>query len=94
LLDPTFFPAGKARVLAASAKVIDEQATSNTLHFAVTNIESREEHDRTAIRLLLPRAPRKITVEGKPLAPAKADAGTVLLEFPARATPQHVEVNF
>jgi hypothetical protein len=94
LLDPTFFPAGKARVLAASAKVIDEQATSNTLHFAVTNIESRDEHDRTAIRLLLPRAPRKITVEGKPLAPAKADAGTVLLEFPARATPQHVEVNF
>jgi len=94
LLDPTFFPASKARVLAASAKVIDEQATSNTLHFAVTNIESRDEHDRTAIRLLLPRAPRNITVEGKPLAPAKADAGTVLLEFPARATPQHVDVIF
>lgn len=94
LLDPTFFPASKARVLAASAKVIDEQATSNTLHFAVTNIESRDEHDRTAIRLLLPRAPRNITVEGKPLAPAKVDAGTVLLEFPARATPQHVDVIF
>jgi hypothetical protein len=63
LLGPTFFPAGKVRVLAASAKVIDEQATSNTLHFAVTNIESRDEHDRTAIRLLLPRAPRNITID-------------------------------
>jgi hypothetical protein len=94
LLDPTYFPAGKARVLAASAKVIDEHATSNTLHFSVTNIESRDEQDRTAIRLLLPRAPKHLTVEGKLLAPAKVDDGTVLLEFPARATPQQVEVIF
>jgi hypothetical protein len=94
LLDPTFFPAARARVLAASAKVIDEQATSNTLSFAVTSIESRDEHDLTAIRMLLPRPAKTITVDGKPFEHANTAAATVLLEFPAKATPQHVDVSF
>jgi hypothetical protein len=94
LLDPSFFPAGKARVLAASAKVIGEQATSNTLSFSVTNIEARDEHDLTAISLLLPRGAKRITVDGKPLEQVKQVAGTVLLELPAKATPQHIEVSF
>jgi hypothetical protein len=94
LLDAGFFPATKARVLAASAKVIDEQATENSLRFAVTNIEARDEHDLTAIRLLLPHAAKSVTVEGKPVVAGKVEAGTVLIEFPARAVPQHIEVTF
>jgi hypothetical protein len=94
LLDPSFFPTTRARVLAASAKVINEQATSNTLRFAVTNIEARDEHDLTAIRLLMPRPAKNITVDGKPLANVKTDTGGVLIEFPARAAAQEVDVTF
>jgi hypothetical protein len=94
LLDPSFFPSTRARVLAASAKVIDEQATSSTLHFIVTNIEARDQHDVTTIRLLLPRAAKNIAVDGKPLADAKADAGGLLIEIPARAALQNVDVAF
>ena len=94
LLDPAFFPATSARVLAASARVLNEQATANTLHFAVTNIEPRDEHDLTAIRLLLPRAAKSITLNGKPLAHGSPEAGTLLLEFPAQAAPQQVAITF
>ena len=94
LFDPTFFPATKARVLAASAKVIDEQATPDTLRFAVSDIDSRDTYDLTAIRLLLPREAKTITLNGKPLAHGAANAGTVFLEFPANYKPQYVEVTF
>ena len=94
LLDPGYFPATTARVLAASAKVVDEQATASTLHFAVTSIEARDDHDLTAIRLLLPRPAKTITLDGKPLAHPQPDAGGVLIEFPARAALQAVDVTF
>lgn len=94
LLDPTFFPSSRARVLAASARVLNEQATGNTLRFATTNIAPRDEHDLTAIRLLLPREAKTITLDGKPLAHAASEAGTILLEFPAQATPQQIAVTF
>jgi hypothetical protein len=94
LLDPSFFSTTRARVLAASAKVVEEQATADTLRFAVTNIEARDDQDRTAIRLLLPRPAKSITVDGKPLAGAITDTGGVLLQFPARAALQRVEVTF
>ena len=94
LLDPTFFTSTHARVLAASAKVIDEQATAKSLHFKVSSIEARDDHDVTTIRLLLPHAAKEITLDGKAIAPAQADAGAVLLEFPSRATPQMVNVRF
>ena len=99
LLDVSAFGAAglsgaKARVLAASAKVTDEKATTATLSFDVTSIEGRDEHDLTAIRLLLPRAAKDVTLDGKPMETGMPDAGTVLLEFPARATPQHIDVRF
>jgi hypothetical protein len=101
LLDLTFFPATKARVLAASAKVTDERSTSSTLDFSVTNIEARDEHDLTAIRLLLPHAAKSVAVDGEPMQSVragggslKAEHGTLLLEFPARATPKRVDVTF
>jgi hypothetical protein len=101
LLDLSFFAATEARVLAASGKVRDEVTTPSTLRFNITNIEARDEHDLTAIRLLLPRGAKSILVDGQPLEPAKANGGpasadnkTVLLEFPARAKPKEVEVTF
>ncbi len=94
LLDPAFFQRDKARVLAASARVMDEHATGDRLSFSVSSIEARDEHVLTVVRLLLPRAPKNITLNGTDVRPADVTAGTVLLEFPARATKQEVEVSF
>ncbi|WP_052201114.1 hypothetical protein [Terriglobus sp. TAA 43] len=94
LLDPSVVAKGKAHVLAASAKVTDEQVTASSLRFAVSNIDARDEHDVTAVRLMLPRAAKSVTVDGKPLTPGKDESGTLLLEFKASATPQQVAVTF
>jgi hypothetical protein len=94
LLDPAYFDAGNARVIAASGKIVDEHATSTSLSFAITSIEARDEDDLTAIRLLLPHAAKSVAVDGKPVVAGKVEAGTVLLEFPARAALQKVEVTF
>lgn len=94
LLDTAFFPTGNARILAASAKVVDERSTPNSLQFAVTNIEARDEQDLTAVRVKLPRAAKSATVDGKSISIAKEGDGTVLLEFPASSTPRQVVVSF
>ena len=93
-LDPTFFPHGTARVLAASAKVLDEHATPDSLSFSVTSIEARDQHDLTAIRLLLPHAAKSATVDGNTLPLGTEQSGTLLLEFPAKAAPQQVVIRF
>ncbi|MFT4113250.1 hypothetical protein [Silvibacterium sp.] len=94
LLDPSFFPHGSARVLAASARVIDEQSAAGSLSFSVSNIEARDTQDLTAIRLLLPRAAKSVTLDGKPLETRGWENGTLLLEFPASAMPQRIAVQF
>ncbi|MEG9433686.1 hypothetical protein [Terriglobus sp. ADX1] len=94
LLDTAFFRADNARILAASAKVVDERSTSNSLQFAVTNIEARDEQDLTAVRVKLPRAAKGATVDGKSISIAKEEDGTVLLEFPASSTPRRIVVSF
>ena len=83
-LDPSFFPRGINRILAASAKVADEHATSDSLSFSVTGIEARDDHDLTAIRLLMPRAAKSVTLDGKALPLNPEEDGTLLLEFPGR----------
>ncbi len=93
-LDPTFFSRGTARILAASAKVSDERATSDSLSFSVTSIEARDDHDLTAVRLLMPHAAKSVTVDGKALTLNPEENGTLLLEFPAKATPQQIAVRF
>jgi hypothetical protein len=94
LLDPAFFPTARAHVVAASAKVVDEEATSKTLQFSVTGIDGRDEHDLTAVRVLLPREAKGVEVDGNAVAFAKPEAGTVLIEFPAHAALQRVFVTF
>lgn len=96
LLNPKFFPQREPRILAASAKITDLFASASQISFAVSSIEGRSAADQTAIRLLLPKAPTNITVDGKPL---QHDAvhysdNTLLLEFPAHATAQKIVVKF
>ena len=94
LLDPTFFARDRARILAASAKVFDEQVGPDSIRFSVSNIDGRDEHDLTVVRLLLPRRATSVLLDGKPLAMGEWEDSTLLLEFPARAAPQNVLVNF
>ena len=96
LLDPTFFPKDQPRILAASGKITSFTAAPHRVTFAASAIEGRDDKDLTAIRLLLPNAPTKVVVAGKPLG---ADTlpyadGMLLLEFPAHAAAQSVEVVF
>jgi len=94
LLDPIFFSKGGARILAASAKVLDERSNSGSIRFSTSNIEGRDEHDFTVVRLLLPRHAKSVTLDGKPLATGKWENSTLLLEFPARAATQNIVVEF
>lgn len=94
LLDTDFYPKNHARVLAASAKIIDEQASSHLLRFSVTSIEGRDANDLTAVRVLLPRAAKAVSIDGALLAVKEMEAGTSLLEFPAKAAVQKIEVKF
>ncbi len=94
LLDPTYFSSTGPRVLAASGRVSDEHVDGDSLNFSVASIEARDAHDLTAIRLLMPRPAKSATVNGQALQFGNEESGTVLLEFPARATPQKIIVRF
>jgi len=94
LLDPSFFPASKARVLAASGRITDEQTTAQELTFTITSIEGREDKDQAAVRLLLPRTASNITIDGKTITASTKNGNTTLLQFPAHATEQHIRVVF
>ena len=96
LLNPKFFPQDKPRILAASAKITDLSASAGQIAFAASSIEGRTADDLTAIRLLLPKSPSKVTVDSQPL---RQDAlhyadGMLLVEFPAHAAAQKVVVTF
>ncbi len=94
LLDPSFFTDGRARVLAASAKVINEQSGPDAISFSVTAIEARGVQDLTAIRLSLPRPAKSVTLDGAPLQTGEWKDNSLLLEFPAKAALQAVAVRF
>ena len=94
LLDPSFFPTSKARVLAASGHITDEQTTAQELTFTITSIEGRDEKDQVAVRLLLPRTASNITIDGKTITASTKNGNTTLLQFPAHATEQHIRVVF
>ena len=52
LLDPRFFPADKAQVIAASGKVSDVSTSAHAIAFSVAAIEGRGDEDRIAIRMI------------------------------------------
>ena len=96
LLDPTFFPKDQPRILAASAKISALIQSPHHLTFSTSAIEARSDQDLTAVRILLPQAPTKITLDNKPLPEAAAHFanGMLLLEFPARAAAQDLSITF
>ena len=96
LLDPKFFPGDQARVIAASAKITNVSVTAHQIVFSASAIEGRDRNDITAIRLLLPTAPKKVTLEEQQL---DGDAlhysdGMLSVEFPAHSTAQRVSITF
>jgi hypothetical protein len=93
LLDPTFFSAKEPRVIAASAKITETRVSERKITFSVSSIKGRDANDLTVVWLLLPRTPVKIVVGGKTFG-AHYSQGMLLLEFPATASPQGVEVSF
>jgi hypothetical protein len=92
LLDVNYFKVSTPRILAASAKITGERATAGTLVFQAEGIDQT----RAAVRILLTKTPREITVNGKHLDTDqyRQSGRTLLLHFVNTATPQQIEVLF
>lgn len=92
LLDVSYFKSSTPRILAAAAKITAEHATARSLSFEAEGIDQTQ----AAVRILAPRAPRSVTLDGKPLDPGHVQQSgrTLLLRFTNTATPQKVEVLF
>ena len=92
LLDVNYFKISTPRVLAASAKIIGEQASASSLTFQAEGIDQTT----AAIRILTTVPAREITVNGKPLdnGQYRQSGRTLLLHFVNTARPQQVQVLF
>jgi hypothetical protein len=80
------------RVLAASARITNEQAAAGILRFDYEGIEGTA----ATMRILTPQPVRSVLVNAQPL-PASAyqqSARTLLLHLHNTASPQHVELRF
>ncbi len=97
LLNPAFYPTKQPRILAASARITDLTTTAHEITFKATSIEGRntaDANDLTAIRLLLPKAPSKVSVADQPLTTTHYSEGMLQMEFPAHSTPQQITITF
>jgi hypothetical protein len=96
LLDPGFFPHSQPQLLAASAKITDLSQAAHSITFTASSIEGRDTSDLTAIRLLLPHPPTKVSIADRQLDTNAIHyhEGMLLLEFPAHATGQKVIIDF
>jgi hypothetical protein len=92
LLDVNFFKSSTPRILAAAAKITAQYATVHSLSFTAEGIDQTQ----AVVRVLAPRAPRSVTLDGKALDPADAQYSgrTLLLRFANTAAPQQVEILF
>jgi hypothetical protein len=80
LLDLNKFYANRARIVAAACRVREETVKGKTLRFQATGIGDTE----AVVRMVLPREPKSVRINGKPLAPSQYDFadGTLLVRFP------------
>jgi hypothetical protein len=92
LLDVNYFKLSTPRILAASAKITNEHASSDSLTFQADGIDQTQ----AVIRILSPKAVRGVTLNGEPLDLSQYHQGrhTLLIRFPNSATSQRVEVYF
>jgi hypothetical protein len=92
LLDVDYFKSSEPRILAASAKITNEQAHPDALVFDAEGIDQTN----AVVRILSGKAPRSITVNNKPLDADhyQRSGRTFLLRFLNSATPQAIQVNF
>ncbi len=92
LLDVNYFKSSTPRILAASAKITAEHASTDSLTFEAEGIDQTN----AVVRILSTRPPREIRVSGKPLDPGqyRQSGRTLLLHFVNTATPQPIEVLF
>jgi hypothetical protein len=92
LLDVNYFKSSTPRILAASCKISNEHATTNSIAFQVEGIDQTQ----AVMRILSTRNAKEVTLNGKPLDPAQYQHSgrTLLLHFPNTATPQQIQVLF
>ena len=82
LVDLDRYPAGHVGVIAAACRVTGEKVTNDSITFGSTG----QADTNAVVSVLLPRAPKQVTVDGKPLPPESCDFsdGVVRLRFPNR----------
>jgi hypothetical protein len=92
LLDVNYFKTSTPRVLAASAKITEEQASSASLAFKADGIDQTN----AVVRILATKPPSAIKIDGKRLDPSQysQNGRTLLLHFLNTAAPQQIEVLF
>ena len=92
LLDVSYFKSSAPRILAASARITGEHSTAKTISFQADGIDQTT----GVIRILSRKAPREVTLDGKPLPATQYQHSwrTLLIRFPNTATPQEIQVSF
>lgn len=92
LLDVSYFKSPAPRILAASAKISDEHETNVSLTFKVEGIDRTQ----AIIRMLCPKAPRQVMLDGHPLDTSayEYDGHSLVLRFVDAAHPRTVRVLF
>jgi hypothetical protein len=92
LLDVNYFRSSVPRILAASAKITNEQAVRDSLTFQAEGIDQTQ----AVIRILSPKPPREVTLDGKELDAKqyRHEGRTLLLHFENTAAPQQVKIQF
>lgn len=92
LLDVNYFKSSTPRILVASAKIMDEHASSDSLTFQAEGIDQTQ----AVIRILSAKPAREIRLNGKSLDPGQYQhtGRTLLIHFSNTATPQQIQVLF
>ncbi|WP_446742732.1 hypothetical protein [Silvibacterium acidisoli] len=92
LLDVNAIHDKAPRVIAASGNVTNEHFAARKLTFSVDGIDQTD----GVVRILSAKAPRSVSLDGKPLAAGQYQQSgrTVLVHFPLTAAAQKLEVEF
>jgi hypothetical protein len=92
LLDVNYFKSSGPRILAASARIIDAQATANAFVFHAEGIDQTQ----AVVRILSNKAPRDVKLNGKLLSSNqyRQSGRTLLLRYLNTAAPQKIQVDF